>query len=423
MSALESLIATSGESPLQVELDYSLAPASTAIVDRRTCLRAYPTSASSLSPTTTRTCRLRLGGDDMLDASSVRLQFTITNNDASKPLVPTTGAWGVWSQVFLRSGGTELDSVPYYGRHHTQFMFNQLTQAEQFGPVAIQGGLSTQQANAGLSFRPLPGTIAGGKSLTVMHSLALSMFTSGKILPTRYAPLELELNLVNNVSDWLSVSTDNSSAFTISDIQLLYSGVVLDEAIYSSFYKALMNNRLLSLPVMNCYQFTQQIPSGATTFSFSSVRAFSRLCQVWVSFRKDGARNSSFVCPGNLPGGATGTELENGTCPTARLSLGPHCWPAPAPVSSVAEYYHMFHQALGFTPNITRWDYENNSFAICFDLKRNPTDSTTAVSSRSGDLIRVDLTNMVADAATEVFVTLVTFNVVAVRESGVTLLN
>ena len=92
MSALESLIATSGESPLQVELDYSLAPASTAIVDRRTNLRAYPTSASSLSPTTTRTCRLRLGGDDMLDASSVRLQFTITNNDELKPLVPTTGA-------------------------------------------------------------------------------------------------------------------------------------------------------------------------------------------------------------------------------------------------------------------------------------------------------------------------------------------
>ena len=39
------------------------------------------------------------------------------------------------------------------------------------------------------------------------------------------------------------------------------------------------------------------------------------------------------------------------------------------------------------------------------------------------DLIRVDLTNMVADAATEVFVTLVTFNVVAICESGVTLLN
>ena len=86
MSALESLIATSGEAPLLDTLDFSLPPASTAVTDRRQHVRAYPTSASTLSPTGTRTCRIRLGGDDFIDPHSVRLQYTIVNGHAENPL-------------------------------------------------------------------------------------------------------------------------------------------------------------------------------------------------------------------------------------------------------------------------------------------------------------------------------------------------
>ena len=74
MSALESLIATAGEAPLQYFLDFSLPPSSTAVVDRHQHVKAYPTSASTLTPTGTRTFRIRLGGDDFIDPMSIRLQ-------------------------------------------------------------------------------------------------------------------------------------------------------------------------------------------------------------------------------------------------------------------------------------------------------------------------------------------------------------
>ena len=70
--------------------------------------------------------------------------------------------------------------------------------AEQFGEVGIQG---LRSSNPGV-MRPLVGTIAGTKSFTCMHKLHLSLLSSNKLLPTRYAPLEIELSLISTASDW-----------------------------------------------------------------------------------------------------------------------------------------------------------------------------------------------------------------------------
>ena len=158
MSALESLIASSGEAPIHGALDFTLPAPSTAVVDRKQHCRAYPTSASSLSINGTRTVRLRLGGEDFIDPSSIRILMTITNNDGTKTLKPTCGPWGMWQQVYLRSGGVELDNIPYYNRWHQQFGWNHLTLSEQYGQVGIEG----MHATATSVMRPVVGTLAAG---------------------------------------------------------------------------------------------------------------------------------------------------------------------------------------------------------------------------------------------------------------------
>lgn len=77
MSALESLLAAGGESPLQDSLSFTIPAAWTAVAQRKPNVRAYPTSASTLSPTGTRMCRIRLGGNDWFDPASLRLVYTI----------------------------------------------------------------------------------------------------------------------------------------------------------------------------------------------------------------------------------------------------------------------------------------------------------------------------------------------------------
>jgi hypothetical protein len=92
-------------------------------------------------------------------------------------------------------------------------------------------------------------------------------------------------------------------------------------------------------------------------------------------------------------------------------------------VSSGAEYYYMLTNALGTQPNITRNDFEHECFTIVWDLRRNQSDSTSAVSTRSGDLLRVEIGNIAtSQGVKECWMTLVSFGVCAIREQGVTLL-
>jgi len=411
-------------------LDFTLPPASTAIVDRRQHVRAYPTSASTLTPSGTRTVRLRLGGDDFVDASSIRIQYTINETAATgtAALVPLAGPWGAWSQLYLRSNGVELDNIPMYSRFHQQYGWNQLTQEEQFGEAAITGMAGSYQTSGVNTNQPQMGQIAHGSSFTVIHKLYTSLFSSQRYLPTRYMPLELEMSLNATVSDWLSAS--GSQSYSISNVQLLMDVITLDEAVQASFYSALLANRVLSIPTMTVYQVVQSIPAGSTSFSFAAVRAFSRLSHIWLTFRNTGARSSEFLCPTYQAAGATGPAtplgsaptLADGFSPSARLSIGPHYWPDPAPVTTIPEHFYMFQKALPGVPNITRDNYLSNCFTIAFDVRKNPSDPTSSISTRSGDLLRVDLLNLTANAVTECWLTMFAFSVTACRESGVTLL-
>ena len=132
-----------------------------------------------------------------------------------------------------------MDNIAAYGRHHQQFLWNQATQEQQFGEDGI-AGLAGSWNNNGT---PNIGLIPRGLSYTVMHKLGLSLFSAGKMLPVRYAPLELELSLVNVATDWLKTGnngtgTTYSTEFTISNIQLLYDEVVPDEAVADTFYRS-----------------------------------------------------------------------------------------------------------------------------------------------------------------------------------------
>ena len=111
-----------GEAPMRPALMYELPAPSTDVTDRKQHVRFYPSSASSLSLTGTKTCRIRIGGEDFIDPSSIRLQYTITADDGLvRALIPLTGPWGCWSQVYCRSNGVELDNIPNYNRHHQSF--------------------------------------------------------------------------------------------------------------------------------------------------------------------------------------------------------------------------------------------------------------------------------------------------------------
>ena len=430
MSALESLIAAGGEANLLESLSFDLPPASTAIVDRKQGCRAFPTSASTLIPNGTKTCRIRLGGNDFVDPSTIRIMYTLTNTDASKILCPAVGPWGPFGLVRLLSNGYETDNIPAYNRFHELHGWRLLT-TEQQAAEAPYGWHSAWNGTP----HPTPGQIAANASVTCSFKPLLSILTAGKMLPLRYAPLELELTLAA-ATDWLNANNyaatpgAASTSYSISNIMLYFDSVMLDEAVQESFYKALLSNRVLNIPCQQYFQVVQSIPAGSTSYTFSVVRAFSRLTHIWITFRTaTGLVSSQFAIPTVQDTGMTGSwttnPLFNGDmpAPSIRLSIGPKNIPDYQPVTTVQEHFWMLQKALPATPYLDRKDFASNTFVSVFDLQRTPGDATSAMSTRSGDQIRIDIKGLTADVATECWVTCWAMAVMSVREQGITLLD
>ena len=200
----------SGEANIPSALSYELPAPSTAVVDRKQHVRAYPSSASSLTSTGTKTCRIRIGGDDWVDPSSMRLSYKITNATNDRYLRPLTGPWALWQQVYCRSSGVEIDNIPYYGRWHQQMGWQLLDRASQFGSVGVEG-FHVSRPNAKNPFKPEVGAIGFGGSVAVQHRLHLSLTSAGKLLPVKDAPLEIELWMVNDLNDFLQASGDTGA--------------------------------------------------------------------------------------------------------------------------------------------------------------------------------------------------------------------
>ena len=428
MSNLDSAISARGEAPLPSQLDYSITPSSTAIVDRKTCVRAYPVSGDRISPTGPKNINIHLGGDHMLDASTARLMFTIQNLSGDKDLnFLGAGPWCAFSTVRLLSNGTEIDNLDQYGRWH-EWTYLTLPWHDQWSEQSVCGwGGSFDMANGLLkSGQPSNGKIQAGEKVTVMMKLNLSLLNSQKLLPLRFMPLELHLTLADS-ADWISPVSTHSQTYQLTNFEVVYDQCILDEGVTNPLYQSLMNSRILSMPVVRAHQFSRSIASGATTVDVSVQRAYSKVSAIIVSFSGSSAQNSDFRSPSTQTSTAGAIPaLDDGSpawCPSIRVSLGGKNFPDPSPLDNLALFYHQLAKGLGYSPMITRDDFSSDTFCAFFDFKRVPFDHGSALSTRSGDLIRIEIKNLTADRATKVHVVVLSYGSLAVRESGVAILD
>jgi hypothetical protein len=354
--------------------------------------------------------------------------FTIENTGGARNLkFLGNGPWTCFSSVRLLLGGTEIDNIDQYGRWH-EWSYLTLPWNDQWAEQAVCGWGGSLDAATGLlrEGQPIAGEVQPGEKITVLMKLNLSLFNSAKLLPVRFMPLELHLTLANS-ADWLNMDTGTySTSFALTGFQCVYDQCVLDEGISNSLYQSLLNSRILSLPIVRAHMFSRSIAGGATTVDLSVQRAYSKVSAIIVTFSGDDEQNVDFRCPsasattnGAMPG------LDDGApwCPSIRVSLGGKNFPDPQPLDNIALYYHQLVKALGYSPNLSRDDFTGDSFCAFFDFKRVPFDHGSAISTRSGDLIRIEIKNMTANRVTKAHVVVLSYGSLAVRESGVAILD
>ena len=113
-------MASSVEDYLIEGLSFKLNPGASYVTDRRSV--SYFTAGSNIyqSGSGARVIRINLTGEGWLDPSTVRLSYTLVNNDgvANHVLRPLSGPWCFFRRARCLVGGAIVDDVDYYNRVH-----------------------------------------------------------------------------------------------------------------------------------------------------------------------------------------------------------------------------------------------------------------------------------------------------------------
>ena len=280
-------------------LSFKLQPGASYITNRRS-VSLFPSGGNDYSPSGVKVIWIGLTGNDWLDPATFRIAFTLNNKEATaaKLLRPLGGPHQFFRRVRLLIGGAIVEDIDFYNRCHE--MFHVCTQgtnrdnddAEAFGAridsnyyIDINGNTTATPAN-------YPG-IAGNSSRTVFFKPLLGILNQSKYLPIRYAPITLELELVNNFTDpiidfatvggnaqWTAANT--STSWTITDVQAKMDLCTLDNVLDNEYAQHVLAGK--ALPI-NYNTYISQLQSILSPdIAVNVTRALTRLKSVFVTF-------------------------------------------------------------------------------------------------------------------------------------------
>ena len=134
-------------------------------------------------------------------------------------------------------------------------------------------------------------TLAHGQKKVMGMKLLSGLMNQNKMLPIKYAPITVELEIVNNFAD----AQDGADSWTISDVQLKCDVVTLDNALDNSYAAHLLAGK--SLPINYSTYISQSQVTTQSTFSINIARAATRLKSIFMSMT-------------GTPAGTHGTKLK-----------------------------------------------------------------------------------------------------------------
>ena len=194
--------AQSVEDNLIDSLSFKLKPGASYVTDRES-VSFFPQGGNDYQPNGVKVIKISLNGDSWLDPSTVKIFFDVTNNssgsDKIHPIV--ANGWGLFKRLRILCGGQIIEDIDNYGRLHQ--MFHLMKPSEKRKNDGIEGFGDWDDT--------VTDTIDNGKTRTIGFTPMSGLFSQGKYLPIRYAPIQVELELVSNGADVVNASGANSS--------------------------------------------------------------------------------------------------------------------------------------------------------------------------------------------------------------------
>ena len=404
-------VANSVDDALIDSLSFKLSNSASYITERKS-VTFWPTGSNIYKTNSgTKVIRFVLTNDNWLDPSTVRVMFNLVNNDSdsAKRLRTISGAWSFFRRMRIMCQGTLIEDFDY---NRTCEMFEVLTSLhnrdnddiENFGyraDTVPPGTLHTEDT--------LPG-IPGSSYQTVGMKLCSGLLNQPKMLPLKYMPLTIELELVNDANDVvitpgvdaIFTTANTSNDWQIENVQLKCDICHLDNSLQNNYDSHLLSGK--SLPInFNTYVTQSQAITGQDV-GVSLNRAITRLKSIFVTFYQttniNGVQVHKEFNDFNHPmDNATDGKYDKGYELEYQIQIGSKLFPE-YPVRSISESFAQLKKCLGIlgsnfhSVSISPLQYRNNKFIIGCDTEKALQAGFTGLNTRQGDLLSIKVKAM-----------------------------
>ena len=394
-------------------LSYKLKAGASYATNRRS-VPYFAQGGNDYKPSGVRVMKSHLTGDQWMDPSTFRVAFQLNNLGYGS--IGTTYvqpfSWNPavsFRRARIIAGGQVVEDTDGFNR--LSIMLTSLKSGEEQPTIPTEGFNSFDEQYADVAqdtrktYRNFDYDKSGSvyKARRVVFKPLLGIFNQEKLLPLRYTPLQIELELVNAGGDAVHVGAwegqANSANWNISDMQCKCDLLTLDNALDNEYASHLLSGK--SLPInFSTWNHTNQSTGNDKNFSANINRPLTRLKPVFITLQGvEGAWDKT--CNGLFHPIALKTNDSYAVADEHQyqVQIGSKLIPE-YPVKSLAESLSQLRKTVGGNFQMFgRW-YRTRKYTIGLDLEKVSGAGFIGMSTKSGDLMTLNFRGCdVADLA------------------------
>ena len=403
-------VANSVDDALIDSLSFKLSNSASYLTDRKS-VTFWPTGSNIYKTNSgTKVIRFVLTNDNWLDPSTVRLMFNLVNGDATetKMLRTISGGWSFFRRIRIMCQGTLIEDYDYNRTHE---MFEVLTSVHNRDNDDIENfGYRADTVAPGVAHTTstLPGIKGAGGYQTIGFKLCSGILNQPKMLPLKYMPLTIELELVNDANDPIVTpgvdsvftTTNTSNNWQLENVQIKCDICNLDNSLQNNYDSHLLSGK--SLPINFNTYITQSQAIVGQDIGVSLNRAITRLKSIFVTFHQSAdtdATHKEWNDFNHPMDNETNLQYDKGYELEYQIQIGSKLFPE-YPVRSLSESYAQLKKCLGIlgsnfhSVSVTPLQYRNDHFIIGCDTEKALQAGFTGLNTRQGDLLSIKVKAM-----------------------------
>ena len=466
------IYSSSVEDQLIDGLSYKLAAGSSYITDRKS-VTFYPSGSNIYTPVGgTKVLRFLINGSDWLDPNTLRIFFDVTNLE-NYPLRVLGSPYSFFRRMRVLVGNVLVEDISDFNR--VSYMFDTLRARhvrenedceafdDRFDQPVFQDIFAWQEDKLPTA-RTSSGNLMGyvGEEFISVNNLDTKtvsfrplsgLVNCGKLIPLQYAPIVIELEVCNSMTDPIMSVNDEacgifkeavgttlkntSQVWQIQNPSIKCDVCVLDSALNNEYAALLLSGKALPINISSYVMQSQSI-SGQTP-SVNITRALSRLKSVFCTFDQAittakratltdkhidlwGKNWNNFHHPMSYVSGHYDSDWEM----EMQLQIGSKMYPE-YPVRSVAEAFYQLRKCMGtetsnfHSLDISPHQYRSHKFIAAFDTEKNLGSAFTGINIKQGSLMTLKMRASCASGymPDTVYIVLHFDSIISIRDSGV----